>query len=101
MFEEIEDPVGRMRALWDTLDREELPAVARLGNARQILAILTGLPPVPEAEALVAAHRRRISEAIAALSAEAEREEALRAAARELFEAMGAVVRDLEKLPPE
>ncbi len=99
MFEEIEDPVGRMRALWETLDHPELKAAVRLQNARQILAILEGLPPVPQAAALVEDHRRRISSAIEHLAWEAEREEALTAAARDLFEAMGAVVRDLEKLP--
>lgn len=99
MFEEIEDPVGRMRALWETLDRQEFPATVRLENARRILAILEGLPPVPQAAALVEDHRRKISAAIAHLAAEVEREAALDAAARELFEAMGAVVKDLSKLP--
>jgi hypothetical protein len=101
VFEEIEDPVGRMRALWETLDGEGLPAAVRLENARQILAILEGLPPVPQAAALVEDHRRRALAAIAFLEGEVRREAELSEAARNLFEAMGAVVRDIGNLPEE
>ncbi len=98
MFEEIENPIERMRALWDTLDRGEIPAARRLENARHILSVLDGLPPVPEAAALVATHRQKILPVVARLERDAARESELAAAASELRDAMEATLRDLRDM---
>jgi hypothetical protein len=101
VFEEIENPIERMRALWDSVDRVDLSPARRLENARHILSILDGLPPVPEAAALVASHREKILPVLARLERDAARESELSAAADELFDAMGATLRDLRDMTRE
>ncbi len=96
MYEEIENPVERMRALWASINDQGLSLEQRLENARAILNILDHLPRIPEAEALVDEHREKILPVIAELELLVETAEMRERKERELMDLMDGMIADLK-----
>ncbi len=96
MYENIENPVERMRVLWRSLNDQELSLAQRLENARAILAILDRLPKIPEAKALVNEHREKILPVIAELETLVSTVRERRRAEGELMDLMDGMIADLK-----
>lgn len=96
MYEELESPVERMRALWASINDQALSLEQRLENARAIHAILDRLPKIPDAEALVREHREKILPVIAELEVLVETAGRREHAERELTDLMDDMIAEIK-----
>ncbi len=96
MYEELENPVERMRALWASINDQDLSLEQRLANARAIHDILGRLPRIPEAEALIREHRQKILPVIADLEALVETAARREHAEREMIDLMDDMIAEIK-----